>query len=168
MDTDKLNRWLTLGANIAVFAGIMFLAVEVRQNQVSIDEANQLSKLEARAIEVEQFNSFRNMLIEDPELLGIWNNGLADAEFSADEEARFGLLCANLIWISAGSWERSVTLGRTEAAAATTLIRAEMVEGSLRFAGCWQSMRGNLIPYGLSGYVRQVEEGLTIDLQIDE
>jgi len=29
---DKLNRWLTLIANLGVVAGIVFLAVEIRQN----------------------------------------------------------------------------------------------------------------------------------------
>ncbi len=32
MDTDKLNRWLALGANLAVLASIVFLAVEIQQN----------------------------------------------------------------------------------------------------------------------------------------
>ena len=32
MDTDKLNKWLSLSANIGVLIGIVFLAVEIRQN----------------------------------------------------------------------------------------------------------------------------------------
>lgn len=32
MDTDKLNRWMTLIANIGVLIGIIFLAIEIRQN----------------------------------------------------------------------------------------------------------------------------------------
>ena len=32
MDTDRLNRWLTLGANVGVLLGIAFLAIELRQN----------------------------------------------------------------------------------------------------------------------------------------
>ena len=32
MDTDRLNRWLTLAANFAVLLSIIFLAVEIRQN----------------------------------------------------------------------------------------------------------------------------------------
>lgn len=168
MNTENLNRWLTLGANIAVFASIMFLAVEIRQNQVSIDEANRLSKLDARVIEIDQFNNFRNALIEDPVLLEIWNTGLADAELSAEDEARFSLLCANIIWISAGSWERSVALNRMDAAAATTSLRAEMVRSSSRFARCWNSMRRNLIPYGLGEYVKAVEEDLMIEFETEE
>lgn len=32
MDSDRLNSWLSLGANIGVLVGIIFLAVEIRQN----------------------------------------------------------------------------------------------------------------------------------------
>ncbi len=32
MDSDRLNRWLTLGANLGVLVGIIFLAAEIRQN----------------------------------------------------------------------------------------------------------------------------------------
>jgi hypothetical protein len=32
MNTESLNRWLVLGANLGVIAGIMFLAIELRQN----------------------------------------------------------------------------------------------------------------------------------------
>lgn len=165
MDADKLNRWLALGANLAVFASIMFLAVEIRQNQVSIDEANRLSKLDARVIEVEQFNTFREMLLENPALLRTWNNGLADAELSAEDDARFYLLCTNLIWISAGSWERSIALDRMDAATATTSIRAQMINDSSRFARCWREIRRNLIPYGLADYVDDVERDVTVNLQ---
>jgi len=31
-DSDRLNRWLTLGANLGVLLGIIFLAVELNQN----------------------------------------------------------------------------------------------------------------------------------------
>ncbi len=33
MDTDRLNRWLTLGANIGVLIGIVLLVVELDQNR---------------------------------------------------------------------------------------------------------------------------------------
>ncbi len=32
MKTESLSRWLTLGANLGVIAGIVFLAIELRQN----------------------------------------------------------------------------------------------------------------------------------------
>ena len=33
MDSDRLNRWLTLGANIGVLVGIVLLIVELNQNR---------------------------------------------------------------------------------------------------------------------------------------
>ena len=33
MNTDKLNRWLTLGANIGVLTGIILLVVELEQSR---------------------------------------------------------------------------------------------------------------------------------------
>ena len=32
MDSDRLNRWLTLAANLAVLVGLVFLVVEINQN----------------------------------------------------------------------------------------------------------------------------------------
>ncbi len=55
MDTEKLTRWLTLGANIAILAGIVFLAFEFRQNtnmmQTQINQSRaELSMFEAEAM----------------------------------------------------------------------------------------------------------------------
>ena len=41
MTAENLNRWITLGANIAVLIGIVFVALELRQN-------NELMAAEAR------------------------------------------------------------------------------------------------------------------------
>ena len=35
MDFDKLNRWVTLAANIGVVAGIIFLGIEMRQSNLA-------------------------------------------------------------------------------------------------------------------------------------
>lgn len=32
MEADKINRWLTLGANLGVLAGLLLVAVEINQN----------------------------------------------------------------------------------------------------------------------------------------
>ncbi len=32
MDTDRVNRWLTLGANVGVIAGLILLAAEIKQS----------------------------------------------------------------------------------------------------------------------------------------
>jgi len=37
MDSDRLNRWLTLGANLGVLVGIILLVVELRQNTTMME-----------------------------------------------------------------------------------------------------------------------------------
>ena len=54
MNTDSLNKWLTLAANIGVLAGIVFLAVEIHDNNVTarvdstLDAALQIANLNFR------------------------------------------------------------------------------------------------------------------------
>ena len=36
MNLDRLNRWLTLGANVGVLAGMVFLGFEIRQNSEAL------------------------------------------------------------------------------------------------------------------------------------
>jgi len=46
MNTEKLNRWLALGANVGVLIGLILLVYEVRQNsalmqaQISMERTN--------------------------------------------------------------------------------------------------------------------------------
>ena len=46
MNADRLNRWLTLGANMGVIAGIIFLGFELRQNNQLLVEQARYSMLE--------------------------------------------------------------------------------------------------------------------------
>lgn len=58
MDTDRLNRWLTLGANIAVLVGILFLAAEINQNTDMMRAQINQSRAEASMSEAQSvFNS---------------------------------------------------------------------------------------------------------------
>ncbi len=40
MDNDRLNRWLTLGANLAVLVGLVALVVEIRTNTAAVQAAS--------------------------------------------------------------------------------------------------------------------------------
>ena len=163
MKNSAINRWLTLLANVAVFASILFLAIEIGQNQTAIEESNRLSILGAREIEVEQFNEFRSMIVQDPELTRIWSDGIADRELDSLSQTRFDLLCNNIVWMSAGSYERSIALERVDAAAATTAARADYIDGSEIFKSCWLSLRDTLKSYGMTDYVDAVEAQVKSD-----
>lgn len=47
MNADKVNHWLTLIANTSVVAGIIFLAVEIRQNTEAQEESMRLARANA-------------------------------------------------------------------------------------------------------------------------
>jgi hypothetical protein len=49
MNMDKLNRWLTLGANVGVLLGIFFLAFELRQNNALLQSEASIAYVEMRS-----------------------------------------------------------------------------------------------------------------------
>ena len=65
MDADRANRWLTLVANISVVAGIIFLAIEVRQNT----ENARASAYQSRSIAASEWWS---AFASSPEIIGAW------------------------------------------------------------------------------------------------
>ena len=68
MNLEKLNSWLTLSANIGVFAGIIFVAYEIRQNttQLRSETSNSITE----AINVINANEYAN-----PELADLLHRG---------------------------------------------------------------------------------------------
>lgn len=67
MDFDKTNRWLTSLTNLAVIAGLVFLAIELQQN------TQQLRMQSYQAWHAA--NTELNMAIADPELSAIISSG---------------------------------------------------------------------------------------------
>ena len=98
MEADKLNRWLTLGANVGVIAGIIILAVEIRQNTDSLDESRRLAA--ANAYQARATTSSSNVLANahSPEMVraivafraagGIDNPSGAIASLSPEDQLR--------------------------------------------------------------------------------
>lgn len=65
MSVEKLSHWLTLVANLGVLAGIIFLAIELQQN-------NRLLESEARANRLENRLATNNYILTIPELRLAW------------------------------------------------------------------------------------------------
>ena len=79
MDTNRLNNWLTLAANLGVIAGIVFLAFEIRQSNRIALVANETEIRKSYADQNESI--FTNK--ESAELLA--RAADADAEFDGTE-----------------------------------------------------------------------------------
>ena len=82
MDSDKLNRWISLGANLGVLFGIIILAVEIRQNtQTTRAQMIQSRAATAMSLAAETFNS--------DWMPDIWAKNVRGEELSAQEAFRY-------------------------------------------------------------------------------
>jgi hypothetical protein len=153
MKLDKLNQWLTLAANIGVLAGIVFLAVEIRQNDATLRESNTINILDARALELQQYNEFRALLVQTPDLLELWTAGLNGDVLDDLADEIYLTLCTSWLWLSVTAYERSLALDRLDTAEQTVRLRGETLRDRPGFRRCWESNRALIIGYGVQSYV---------------
>jgi hypothetical protein len=85
VEADKVNRWLTLGANIGVLIGISLLVFELAQNREMIraQTRNEISH---------QLSERLGLMGSDIQVASVWRRATAGEELSVDEEAQYFLL----------------------------------------------------------------------------
>lgn len=91
MDSDRLNKWLTLAANIGVIAGIVFLVLELRQN-------TELMRAQSRTEMSQDVVSLLTLNVSDANYLDAVNRGLAGEELTDLEQAQFRRTYNAWIW----------------------------------------------------------------------
>lgn len=65
MDSDRLNRWMTLGANLGVLVGVFLLLIELRQNTES-------AELQAAQSYVALSHELDFRIVDDPSLIALF------------------------------------------------------------------------------------------------
>jgi|GEM_PF-1637006 len=65
MDVNSLNKWLTLGANLGVLVGIIFLSLQISQ-------ANRIATGTMEEDIRERYSDLSNSIIENPEFAVTW------------------------------------------------------------------------------------------------
>ncbi len=90
MDTDRLNRWMTLGANIGVLAGIIFLAFELQQNTVA-------TQLEAASNFQDSFSEIELFIAGSPEFAELLRKGREGEEVTAVDQLRLWVFYGNVL-----------------------------------------------------------------------
>ena len=80
MDTDRINKWLTLLANVGVLVGIVFLAVEVRH-------ASDMAQAQMADAAIAGHNELNLALISDPQVARAFVVGLYEPTNLSDAEA---------------------------------------------------------------------------------
>ena len=79
MDSDRINRWLFLGANVGVLVGLIFLALEIQQ-------ANRIAIATTEITVRESWGSLNETIYTNPETAALLAKArIADAEFSDAE-----------------------------------------------------------------------------------
>lgn len=161
MKLESLNRWLTLLANIGVIAGIVFLAIEVRQNQLMLEESNRLNRVMARVEDVDTFNSWRGQWVQSEELARIYSAGSAGHPLSEIDEVRFRNLCTSELWTHLKLFERALALNDEDAAAGSIAIVARyMLPSSPGLRRCWDEVKVGMLAYGSDEFVLRVDDAL--------
>jgi hypothetical protein len=89
MAPDKVNRWLTLGANIGVLIGIILLVIELDQNREMI-------RAQSRSDISRHISDHLSLLGSNRELASLMRRAEAGEELSVDEAAQqFYLFTSN-------------------------------------------------------------------------
>ncbi len=78
MNTDRVNKWLTLGANVGVLAGLMLLVAEIRQNT----EVSEIQFYIERRTIVNELNQ----VMLDAETSEVWIKSIADPQALSPSE----------------------------------------------------------------------------------
>lgn len=82
MNLDGLNRWLTLGANVAVLIGLLLLAFELSQNR-------EMTRAQTRNEIATGFMQLMALPVENPQLAAVVRRGDADEELTPDEYLQY-------------------------------------------------------------------------------
>jgi hypothetical protein len=82
MQVDNLNRWLTLSANVGVIAGIVFLAIEIQQNNDLLTAQARRDQLSARTANIE-------VLLNNPVIAQLELKGSSGQPLSPEEQLIF-------------------------------------------------------------------------------
>jgi hypothetical protein len=145
MNLENLNKWLSLAANLGVIAGIIFLAIEIRQNQESLDRNSDLVELEYRLkvaegqIAIAQMaDTFRSLRAGSDEVAQIWLDGLEGRELSAVEQFRFTEMCSASIWTGATTHGRNVALGRHDLTEGRAILWRKHINSQPGWKKCWE------------------------------
>ena len=140
MDTNQLNRWLTLGANIGVLIGIVLLIVELDQNRdmIQAQTRNDISW---------QVTDFLTRVASDRDFSSLKYRAELGEELSAEEESRyFYHFSANLrIWENIHYQYRQGMFDDSEFNAAISTWRW-LISVNKRFVPIWCQSRQNYSP----------------------
>jgi len=138
MNIDKLNSWLALGANIGVLAGIIFLAVELQQNNENLEAQSRRDQFEFRTVA-------GAMLVTNTDLAEIAFKAHNGDELSPSEDFRFAQWAYQIF--RAWEWQFNEYLeGALTQVDLPTVGWANQFKNYPTLQEKWEARKGNLSP----------------------
>ena len=155
----KIDLGQTMGilANLGVIAGIVFLAIEVRQNQETLEEQNTLAVLAARDAAFDTYSAARTRLLENPELFGVWTKGRNGEPLTALENEQFETLRLDWIFRELSLYNKFATLGLQGEAAVTVERVGIAIARSRVMKDYWENIKLRIEARGYGAFVREVD-----------
>ena len=159
MNQFSASKIIQVLANIGVIGGIIFLAVEVRQNQYSIDESNRIAEAEMLRASLEAFNEWRMMKASDSEVALIWLKGQAAEPLDEIETERFRDLCKTLLWDLLAFYMQALEFHDADSATGWATLTGGVVSGSgPGLSRCWEDeVKPEAIILGYEALVTSIE-----------
>ncbi len=90
MNLDRLNKWMTLTANVGVLTGIFFLAFELRQNTAA-------SRMEAATIFQDSFSEIEFFIAQSPEFADLLEAGRNGDAINGADKLRLTVFYGNVL-----------------------------------------------------------------------
>jgi len=160
----KIDIGQTIGvlANIGILVSIVFLAIEIGQNQETLEEQNTLTKLSGRDAAIDRFGEWRRLLLQNPELHRVWLRGLEGQELEPFEQAQFQAMVTEWTYLLLTLHNRFSALGVDPEARGMVTILVEQIESSETFRRLWDGRRDFIIERGYDGFVNDVDLALQL------
>ena len=160
MNLDNLNKWLTLVANLGVVVGIFFLAIEIRQNQQTIEQTQALIQRDFDLAVVDNLQQVadnsddqRLLYLQFPEIAELEIKGSAGENLSEVDALRYQALCGMQIRNDAVSHQRNLILGRDDLAKAEEVWIRSRISNEPGFRACWESQVDGMRLWGVGDLV---------------
>ena len=136
MKKIDIGQAVAMLANLGVLGGILFLAFELRQNTISMDNQADIAVAEIGFTQL-------NLLISDPELVELsarWNTGVWD-DLSEIDRQRSKLFWSGLL--DRVELQQQLTLRRGMPLTRDNLVFPEQLLQSASFRTWWESYRAD-------------------------
>jgi hypothetical protein len=146
--TSELKEWLGVITNVGVIAGLAFVAFEIHQNNIALEQ-------NARNAEVEMLDGIRSAwqnweyaIIENEDVADIWRRGSSGESLDPTEAVRFETLGREYFRLVSQNYRQYTTLrGEPADWAIDQLIRAMEEYPGLRGPVLRQLDRSNDTPF---------------------